>query len=306
MAEAGIETLRSIDIGVTNITSCLSFFTEVWGLRQVVEADGVHYLRGTAGYHHIVSLRQAARPCLVRIVFGARDRQAVDAVRARALSAGVKATGARDLSWPGGGYGFGLQDGEGRNYAVVCEAADHAAIPDQPDTPRKLSHVNLNSGAHQASAELLESLGFQVSDVTRKMKFMRCNSDHHSIVMGFAGGPTLNHIAFEMPDLESLMLGIGRMRDHGYPVEWGPGRHGPGNNAFAYFAGPEEMPLEYTCEMQQVDDTHVARSPQDWTWPPGRIDHWGLTAGPTARMVRVQHLIGFAADGYQLQPTGSP
>jgi catechol-2,3-dioxygenase len=300
MDEAGVTTLRSVDIGVTDIPSCLAFFTKVWGLMPVAEYGGAHYLRGTAGFHHVVSLRQAARPCLVRIVLGARDHNAVDALHARAEAAGAAVTSARDLSWPGGGYGFGLQDVEGRNYAIICDAADHAALPDETETPRKLSHVNLNSGAHDASTELLKALGFQVSDVTRKMTFMRCNSDHHSIVVGFAGGPTLNHIAFEMPDLESLMLGVGRMRDHGYPVEWGPGRHGPGNNAFAYFAGPQEIALEYTCEMQQVDDTHVPRAPDDWTWPRGRIDHWGLTPGPTARMLRVQRLVGFAEGGHNL------
>ena len=300
MDEAGVTTLRSVDIGVTDIPSCLAFFTEVWGLRPVAEIGGAHYLRGTSGFHHVVSLRQTARPCLVRIVFGARDRNAVDTLHARAQATGVAVTSAEDLSWPGGGYGFGLQDVEGRNYAIICDVADHAELPDEVETPRRLSHVNLNSGAHDASTQLLASLGFQVSDVTRKMKFMRCNSDHHSIVLGFAGGPTLNHIAFEMPDLESLMLGVGRMRDHGYPVEWGPGRHGPGHNAFAYFAGPEEIPLEYTCEMQQVDDTHVPRAPDEWTWPPGRIDHWGLTPGPTARMLRVQRLVGFADGGHDL------
>jgi hypothetical protein len=100
--------------------------------------------------------------------------------------------------------------------------------------------------------------------------------------------------------MDSLMRGVGRMRDHGYPVEWGPGRHGPGNNAFAYFAGPEELPLEYTCEMDQVDETYQVRPPDAWKWPPGRHDHWGLTPGPSARMLRVQELVRFTPDGYLL------
>lgn len=299
MNEARVETLRSVDIGVTGVTACQAFFTEVWGLIPVTAAGGVHYLRGTARYHHVVSLRQTPRPCLVRIVFGARDRETVDALYDRVRAVGVKVTRPSDVARPGDGYGFGLQDEEGRNYAVVCESADHPEWPDEPDRPRRLSHVNLNAAAHDASAEVLASLGFQVSDVTTKMKFLRCNSDHHSMVLGFGGGPTLNHIAFEMPDLDSVMRGIGRMRDHGYPVEWGPGRHGPGNNAFAYFAGPEEIPLEYTSEMQQVDDTYITRAPEEWKWPPGRLDHWGLTPGPTARMVRVQQQVGFAIDGHE-------
>jgi hypothetical protein len=96
------------------------------------------------------------------------------------------------------------------------------------------------------------------------------------------------------------MRGIGRMRDHGYGVEWGPGRHGPGNNVFAYFCGPDELPLEYTAEMQQVDDSHRVRMPEDWTWPPGRVDHWGLMPGPSPRVKHAQSLISFTDDGYRL------
>ena len=44
------------------------------------------------------------------------------------------------------------------------------------------------------------------------------------------------------------------MRDAGYPIEWGVGRHSAGNNVFAYFAGPDEFPLEYTAEVAQIDD----------------------------------------------------
>ena len=65
------------------------------------------------------------------------------------------------------------------------------------------------------------------------------------MVLGFTGGATLNHIAFEMPDLNSVMRGAGSMRDDGRAIEWGPGRHGPGNNGFCYFLGPEDMPMEY-------------------------------------------------------------
>ena len=70
--------------------------------------------------------------------------------------------------------------------------------------------------------------------------------------------PTLNHVAFEMPDFNSVMRGMGRMKDNGYPIEWGPGRHGAGDNVFAYFCGPDEVPLEYAAEVLQIDDSYRA------------------------------------------------
>ncbi len=173
----------------------------------------------------------------------------------------------------------------------------------QPDParPTKLSHVNLNCGDNAASFRFFsEVLGFRLSDTTRQFRFVRCSRDHHSIVLGFNDEPTLNHIAFELPDLESVMRGIGRMREHGYPAEWGPGRHGPGNNVFAYFVGPEELPLEYTAEMQQVEDDYKVGEPHDWGFPPGRLDQWGITAGPTARVKRTQGLFRFPPEAYRL------
>ena len=68
-----------------------------------------------------------------------------------------------------------------------------------------------------------------------------------------------------MPDLESVMRGGGRMKDAGHAIEWGPGRHGPGDNAFNYFIDPFGVVIEYTAEVEQIDDSYVARGPADWT-----------------------------------------
>ena len=145
-----------------------------------------------------------------------------------------------------------------------------------------------------------DALGFTLTDTTQRLRFLSCNADHHSMVLGFTGGPTLNHIAFEMPDLESVMRGAGRMRDDGRAIEWGPGRHGPGNNVFCYFLGPEDMPVELTAEMQQVDATHRAKTPEEWTWAPGRLDYWGISAGPSARMDAAGLRLRFTDDGWRL------
>jgi catechol 2,3-dioxygenase len=88
------------------------------------------------------------------------------------------------------------------------------------------------------------------------------------------------------------------MRDSGFPVEWGVGRHGPGNNVFAYFAGPDEMPIEYTSEMLQVDDGYVSHGPDYWKFPAGRTDQWGVTNPPSARLHRIQQMFGFTERGF--------
>jgi len=147
---------------------------------------------------------------------------------------------------------------------------------------------------------MTEVLGFRLIDETVRARFLHAACpDHFSLALVKHGNATLNHIAFDMVDLDSVMRGAGRMRDAGYPIEWGVGRHGPGNNVFAYFAGPEEIPLEYTSEVLQIDDGYVPRGPDFWKFPPGRSDQWGVTNPQTARLARIQQLFGFNDDGFR-------
>ena len=302
MSKARVRALRSIDLGFPDVPPMLRFFTDVWNLAPVGEHKGEHHLRGTCGFHHILGIRHTDKPALIRITFDAADRATVDALHGQSVAQGLKTSEKpAPLRQPFGDYGFGFKDPEGRNIAVVCGVADHSDTADTKDRPRKLSHINLNTGDSEATlACFRDALGFKVSDTTRKLRFLSCGSDHHSVVLGFSGGPTLNHIAFEMPDLDSVMRGAGRMRDAGHGLEWGPGRHGPGNNVFCYFLGPQDVPIEYTGEMTQIDETHRAGTPENWKWPPGRLDHWGFNAGPSARMDAAGLNYRFTDDGWRL------
>ena len=160
-------------------------------------------------------------------------------------------------------------------------------------------HVNLNTRDFDASLKFFTAvLGFRVVDDNAPLWFLHCdNTDHSSIVLAKTNLPTLNHVAFEMPEFDSVMRGMGRMKDNGYPIEWGPGRHGPGDNVFAYFCGPDEVPLEYAAEVLQIDDSYQPRPSSYWKYAPGRSDQWGVTQPRSARYYRVQRLFGFTADG---------
>jgi len=302
MSKAKVRALRSVDLAYADPDKALGFFTDVWNLSHVGENASVHFLRGTGAFHHIVTLRRAPQKAILRMVLDATDRSTIDKLHAQVVAHSLKSIDPPGtLRQPHGDYGFGFKDPEGRNIAIVCDVKDHADSADAPDRPRKLSHVNINAGDSDATlACYRDALGFTLTDTTRRLRFLSCNADHHSMVLGFAGGPTLNHIAFEMPDLESVMRGAGRMRDDGRGLEWGPGRHGPGNNVFCYFLGPEDLPVEYTAEMQQVDDTHRTGTPENWKWPPGRLDHWGISAHPSERMETAGLNYRFTADGYRL------
>jgi catechol 2,3-dioxygenase-like lactoylglutathione lyase family enzyme len=149
-----------------------------------------------------------------------------------------------------------------------------------------VTHVVLNTPDMEATQGWYESaLGFRVSDYSaNQMVFLRCASDHHSIALVRAPYPSVNHVAFEMSTIDSFMRGIGRMKTKGQICAWGPGRHGPGNNPFAYFVSPSGFVIEFTAEVQQIDEaTHVAQ-----VWPrdvPEKMDQW-MTAGPPTPAMR--------------------
>ena len=116
----------------------------------------------------------------------------------------------------------------------------------------------LNSAeVEKQTAFFLDVLGFKWSDSTFMMDFVRCCSDHHSVAFARGNGPSLNHMAYEMPNIDGLMRGAGRVRKSGYEIMWGVGRHGPGSNVFSYFVEPNGFVTEYTTEVEQVGDNYV-------------------------------------------------
>jgi catechol 2,3-dioxygenase-like lactoylglutathione lyase family enzyme len=162
------------------------------------------------------------------------------------------------------------------------------------DRPIQLTHAVLNSVDQEASERFaVEKLGFIVSDRTAHMRFVRCNRKHHCIAYAKSGLASLNHIAFEMRDVDAVMRGIARLREAGCEAVWGPGRHGPGNNVFGYFIAPYGGIVEYTAEVSEVGDDYKVGTPADWKWPPGRIDHWGISKKDTAKTGPAEQVLRF-------------
>jgi 2,3-dihydroxy-p-cumate/2,3-dihydroxybenzoate 3,4-dioxygenase len=159
----------------------------------------------------------------------------------------------------------------------------------------QITHVVLNCKDVPAVERFaIDVLGFQVSDRTRHMTFVRCNRKHHALAYAHSDVSCLNHVAFEMQNIDAVMRGLSRMREAGIDTVWGPGRHGPGNNVFSYFIAPFGAVIEYTAEVSEVGDDYKVGTPDDWKWPPGRVDHWGLSKKDTAAISAAERNWPFA------------
>lgn len=298
MSSPWIEGLRSVALDVPDLAQAEDFYTRTWHLEVAHRGDGVLYLRGTGGDAYLLALHQGGDlPQIRQVTLRARSREALDAIADQVAAAdGTLLAEAHELSSdPAGGIGLKFKDPHGRTFQVVhgdTRWPESAAVKDRPI---RLTHVVLNSHAvDETQAFLQQALGFRLADRTGIMAFMNCDRDHHTIAIGISDNDALNHIAFLMPDFESVMRGGGRMKDAGFPIQWGPGRHGPGNNLFNYFLDPFGVVIEYTAEVEQIDDNYESHGPEHWKWPPGRVDQWGISPAPGATLKEAQRRIFFA------------
>lgn len=277
--------LRSIELELPDPAGAGRFLTEIWGLGAV---DAGHdpdrvYLRGSGDQPYLVGLFRADHT-LVRSVTFLADEGELSAVAGRAAAHGI-CVAEVDSDDPGAGRGLLVTLPDGAVIRLLSDTTRVVPATDMSDRAVRLTHVVLNAVDAEATARFAEDiLGFRVSDRTKGMVFVRCNRSHHSIAFARAGFASLNHIAFEMADIDAVMRGIGRLRDVGMVPAWGPGRHGPGANVFAYFIAPFGAVVEFSTAVELVGDDYPTGSPEDWTWPPNRIDQWGISGKDMAAL----------------------
>ena len=280
MALTAANGLRSVDLGVRDLAATKAFYEAMWGLKEVAREGDSVYLRATGSDHHVLGLHQRPRSHLMSINLAAPSRAAVDALHAHAKGLGASIVSAPgELSKvAGGGYGFALKSPEGQVITISADVASSASAEHDNSRPERLSHVVLNAAKYDEQiAFYRDVLGFRLSDTTDFMDFMRCCSDHHSIAVARSEGASLNHMAYELPDIDGLMRGAGRMKQNGFDIGWGIGRHGPGDNVFSYFVEPNGFVTEYTTGMEQVpNDQYEWHGPEYWATAFMRPCRWGM------------------------------
>ena len=288
MTNGRVTGVRSVELGVRDLHQSAEFYTKVWALEPVSpEGDGMHF-RATGGEHHVLTIRERPKPALLGVHFSANDRAAVDALCAKARSYGVDVENdpaPLDRS-AGGGYGFRFLTPDGLPMSISADLVQHPSIVLDRSRPTKISHVVLKSARTDDQVPFFtDVLGFKVSDSTHMMEFLRCSADHHSVAIFRNNGPSLNHVAYELPNMDGLMRGTGRVKQSGFEIAWGIGRHGPGSNVFSYFIEPNGFVAEYTTELDQLDDaTHVPQGPDYWKKMMPLPDRWGTAGAPSNRM----------------------
>ena len=279
-----VTEIRYVGYGVPNLEAERAFYAGKWGLKQVEERDGLVYF-ATEGHDElfVVRLRQSDTKRIDVVALAADTRGDVDALHDKVVAAGCRIIFApMQLEGFGGGYGFRFFNPDGLTFEISSDVArgPSRAMQRWDAVPQKISHIVFHSPDHKAATQFfIDVLGFRLSDwLGDFMSFLRCNEWHHRIAF-LPGPPCLNHVAYDMLGVDDMMRGIHNLKQKDVDIAWGPGRHTAGNNTFSYFVTPNGFAVEYTSELEEVDEA---------TWQPTVhkpaplvMDQWGIgTGGP--------------------------
>ncbi|MEY9728451.1 catechol-2,3-dioxygenase [Bradyrhizobium yuanmingense] len=189
MPDCPATALRSVELTTPQLAGSVEFYSKVWGLDVAAEAGGTVYLAATGSDFHVLELTPGEATSLCKISFRVRSLDDLHRLFARARHAGCEVISAPASSpAPSGGTSFVVREAQGCVIEFVHGDRTKSArvIADRPE---RLAHVNINSAdIEKLSAFYQETLGFRLSDRSRLMAFLCCNSDHHAIVLG--GGPS--------------------------------------------------------------------------------------------------------------------
>lgn len=239
---------------------------------MAVRRAGTHEWRAEGPRRRIVALRGESRR-LAYAGFACNGAEGLAALRARATEAGLPVLDSPSPYFADGA--FAVRDPNGN---TICFGLARA-----PETPRQgmhgpIQHLTLASQRVEATYEFFcNKLGFtltdRVLDDAGGLKTFFCTSshEHHTIACFETSVTGIDHHCYEVGRWELIRDYCDRWAELDIPVIWGPGRHGPGNNLFAFIEDPDGNKVEISAELEVIQD----REPGVWPMREKTLNQWG-------------------------------
>lgn len=267
-----VEDIAHVRFSAPDLAAMRSFL-EDFGL-SCFEEGGRLYGKGSDGRPFVHVTEQGAAKFLA---VGFRAETVAD-LETLARHEGVAV---EDLKESGGGKIIRLTDPDGYSVEVVAGQAKAGASLPVGDLPRntaaekqrlrasvrlesapahvrRIGHAVLKVRDFRTSEKWYKDrFGFLTSDEVEAAKglplgaFMRCDrgdrpSDHHTLFLAqLPGALGLLHAAFEVANLDDLMLGHQHLKARKREAAWGVGRHIMGSQVFDYWKDPFGNELEH-------------------------------------------------------------
>jgi catechol 2,3-dioxygenase-like lactoylglutathione lyase family enzyme len=278
--------LRSPDLDIAE-----RYLTD-FGLVRSARTDAALYMRGTDPDHHI-HITERGDPAVVSIAFRARSED--DLHRLAREAAGASAVEA--IGEPGGGRRVRLAEYNGMGIEVVSGVEAVAAVPVEtrrlntgaaktaragnlqrvavrPSQVKRIGHAVISTPGIDASAGWAHRhLGLKRADDVHAeddpgrllASFNRIDAgaafvDHHVVMFGLNPNAGLNHVSFEVQDIDDLAAGHDfMMREWPGRHLWGIGRHLLGSQIFDYWKDPWGRLHEHWTDSDVLNDANPYR-----------------------------------------------
>jgi len=278
-----VTDLAYVRVRVPDLDRAEKFLTDFGLVRAERTADAL-YMRGTGAAHH-VHVAELGEPKFLSLAFLA-SREA----DLQALSQLPGASKVEQIGEPGGGQRVRLVDPDGNGIEVVHGIAAvtpiaHECLPLNDATQGlrragklarhtrraakvlRIGHAVLMSCNSEAMvAWYQETLGLLCSDEVLApdnklaLSFNRLDRgdeyvDHHVLLIEAGPKRGLNHVAYEIHDIDDLMLGHEHLLARGYENVWGIGRHVYGGQIFDYWMDSWDFMYEHWTDTDRVNAT---------------------------------------------------
>jgi catechol 2,3-dioxygenase-like lactoylglutathione lyase family enzyme len=259
-------------------------FLTRFGLVRSERTPTALYMRGTDPVHHI-HITELGEPKVLALAYHAPSEDDL-----KGLTKAPGATGIENMDEPGGGRRVRLKEPNGFQIEVVAGMAPVQPIPaprqklntgDEPTLragelmrlPKEPAHVKriahgvlMTPKLEETLAWFRETLGFICSDdVYAGSKdhligsFNRCDRgdtyvDHHVFFALRHEKSGLNHVSFEVPDIDDVMMGHYYLKNFDmYEHMWGIGRHVLGSQVYDYWADPWGRVHEHWADSDRLN-----------------------------------------------------
>ncbi|WP_271985627.1 VOC family protein [Pseudoclavibacter terrae] len=275
-------SVSHIGFRVPDVAAAEVFYARVLGLvRQGTLDDGGVRLGWGTG-HHVLDLLPGEK-ALAYFGFEVRDEGGLAGIRERLTGAGHEVTDLDPsfLDAPIGAIdGLVVLNPDGvpvHFHSSVLRQGENSADPGR--RPIKFQHTTIGTANIQPMIDFfVNTIGFRISDQLADGRFcwLRSDHDHHTLaVVNVEESGVLDHYSYDLAEWEDFKSWCDRLTELDVTVQWGPGRHGPGNNLFVFFDDPAGNHIELSAEMEKFYDAHVTYVPRRWQPVPSSVNLWG-------------------------------
>jgi catechol 2,3-dioxygenase-like lactoylglutathione lyase family enzyme len=171
-----------------------------------------------------------------------------------------------------------VRDPDGNCYAFGISEAEETITTFNPQA--RMQHVVTSSPNPAAIVQfLVDILGFAVTDVVldeqrgMRVTFLRCNHEHHNVAVFKAAESRFDHHSYEVSSWNDIRDWADHMAQEHIPLQWGPGRHGPGHNLFIFVHDPDGNWIELSADLEIIGE---GRAIGEWPHEHRTLNEWGL------------------------------